>query len=37
MENKFVKPESPFLLLTEDVDGNVSYCWWNDEKGIQEI
>ena len=36
MENKFVKPESPFLLLTEDVDGNVSYCWWNDEKGIQE-
>ncbi len=21
------------FLLTEDVDGNVSYCWWNDEKG----
>ncbi len=36
MENKFVKPESPFLLLTEDVDGNVSYCWWNNEKGLQE-
>lgn len=36
MENKFVKPESPFFLLTEDPEGNVSYCWWNDEKGIQE-
>lgn len=36
MENKFVKPKSPFLLLTEDVDGNVSYCWWNNEKDLQE-
>lgn len=36
MENKFVKPESPFLLLTEDVDGNVSYCWWNNKKDLQE-
>lgn len=35
MENKFVKPESPFLLLTEDVDGNVSYCWWNNENDLR--
>lgn len=30
------KSESPFLLLTEDVDGNVSYCWWNNEKDLQK-
>lgn len=28
--------ESPFFLLTEDIDGNVSYCWWNNEKDLQE-
>lgn len=22
----FMQPESPFFLLTEDSDGNVSYC-----------
>lgn len=32
----FSQPESPFLLLTEDVDGNVSYCWWDDEEKMQE-
>ena len=26
MENKFKKPDSPFLLLTEDAEGVVSYC-----------
>lgn len=32
----FVQPDSPFLLLTEDIEGNVSYCWWDDEEGLQE-
>lgn len=32
----FVRPESPFLLITEDADGNVSYCWWDDEEKMQE-
>lgn len=32
----FVQPESPFLLLTEDMDGNVSYCWWNNEDNMKE-
>lgn len=36
MESKFVQPESPFFLLTEDSDGNVSYCWWDNEEGLQE-
>ncbi|MCI8557749.1 MAG: hypothetical protein HFI19_08295 [Lachnospiraceae bacterium] len=36
MENEFTKPESPFLLLTEDADGKVSYCWWDNEAGLQE-
>ena len=30
------KSESPFLLLTEDEEGNVSYCWWDNEEGLQE-
>ena len=30
------KSESPFLLLTEDMDGNVSYCWWDDEDNMKE-
>lgn len=32
----FMQPESPFLLITEDTDGNVSYCWWDDEEKMQE-
>lgn len=36
MENKFKKSEAPFLLLTEDVDGVVSYCWWDNEKDMLE-
>ena len=28
--------ESPFFLLTEDEEGNVSYCWWDNEEGLQE-
>lgn len=35
-ENKFIKPDEPFLLLTEDMDGNVSYYSWNDEKSMQD-
>lgn len=35
-QNTFTKPEAPFLLLTEDIDGSVSYCWWNDEKLMQD-
>lgn len=31
-----MQSESPFFLLTEDVDGNVSYCWWDNEEGLQE-
>lgn len=36
MENKFKKPETPFLLLSEDIDGAVSYYWWNNEKDMIE-
>lgn len=32
----FMQPESPFFLLTEDIDGNVSYCWWDDEDNMKE-
>lgn len=35
-QNTFIKPEAPFLLLTEDVDGNVSYYSWSDEKSMQD-
>lgn len=35
-QNTFIKPESPFLLLTEDMDGIVSYCWCDDEKFMQD-
>lgn len=30
------KTDSPFLLLTEDVEEVVSYCWWDNEEGLQE-
>lgn len=36
IQNAFIKPESPFLLLTEDMDGIVSYYWWDDEKSMQD-
>lgn len=36
MEKIFTKPDSPFLLLTEDIDGNISYCWWDDEEKMKE-
>lgn len=36
MENKFEKPESPFFLLTEDTEGVVSYCWWDNEDDMKE-
>ena len=32
----FIQPKSPFFFLTEVSDGTVSYCWWNNEKGLQE-
>lgn len=35
-QNTFIKPDAPFLLLTEDIDGSVSCCWWNDEKSMQD-
>lgn len=28
------KPEDPYLLLTEDSDGSVSYCWWDNERDM---
>ena len=31
-----MQPESPFFLLTEDVVGNVSYCWWDNEDNMKE-
>lgn len=34
MGNKFKKPEAPFLLLTEDIDGTVSYNWWDNENDM---
>lgn len=36
MENTFIKLEKPFLLLTEDVKGFISYSWWDDEKLMQK-
>lgn len=36
MNKIFTKPDSPFLLLTEDSDGNVSYCWWDNEDNMKE-
>ena len=36
MENKFKKPDSPFLLLTEDAERVVSYCWWDNEDDMKE-
>ena len=35
MEVNFRKPEAPFLLLTEDVERNVSYCWWDNEEKMK--
>lgn len=32
----FMQPESPFLLLTEDAEGVVSYCWWDDEDNMKK-
>lgn len=32
----FMQPEDPFLLITKDTDGNVSYYWWDDEEKMQE-
>lgn len=33
---RFCNRESPFLLITEDHDGVVSYCWWDSEEGMIE-
>lgn len=32
---KCANSKRPFLLLSEDLNGNVSYCLWNDEKSMQ--
>lgn len=37
MENIFTKPERPFLLLSEDNEGNVSYSWLKTEDELQEV
>lgn len=34
--NPFMPPERPFFLLTEDIDENVSYCWWDDEDNMKK-
>lgn len=36
-ENYFTRPERPFLLLTEDVDGNISYHWLETEIELLEV
>ena len=33
---EFKKPDSPFLLLTEDEEGVSSYCWWDNEDDMKE-
>ena len=35
-EKTFLQPERPFLLLTEDVEGSVSYYWWDNEENIRK-
>lgn len=37
MENIFTKPERPFLLLSQDDEGNVSYSWLETEDELQEV
>lgn len=32
----FQQPDNPFLLLTEDMNGRVSYSWWNSEEKLYE-
>ena len=34
--NKLKRPERPFLLLTEDADGTVSYSMWDNENNMRE-
>lgn len=36
-ENTFVKSDRPFLLLTENKEGAVSYYWLDSEQELQEI
>lgn len=37
MENIFTRPERPFLLLSQDSEGNVSYSWLETEEELQEV
>lgn len=37
MKNIFTKPERPFLLLSQDNEGNVSYSWLETEEELQEV
>jgi hypothetical protein len=38
MSNKmFLKPKNPFLLLSQDVDGEVNYSWLGSEEELQEV
>lgn len=37
MKNIFTRPERPFLLLSQDNEGNVSYSWLETEEELQEV
>lgn len=37
MKNVFTRPERPFLLLSQDNEGNVSYSWLETEEELQEV
>lgn len=37
MENIFTRPERPFLLLSQDNEGNISYSWLETEEELQEV
>lgn len=36
MVDSFKKPELPFLLISHDLEGNVSYSWMETEEALQE-
>ncbi len=37
MKNVFTRPERPFLLLSQDNEGNVAYSWLETEEELQEV
>lgn len=36
-DNIFTKPERPFLIIYEDIEHNVSYCWLESEEEMKEV